>query len=83
MKGSNLPITEAFLYAATVTGVGEEGGETMDPLLTAGLKVASSKEGEGGNKKKKKIGGREERGRPGGIFFLALLRVEGSQEEVP
>lgn len=53
----------------------------MDPLLTAGLKVASSKEGEGGVKKKiKRIGGREERGRPGGIFFLALLRVEGSQE---
>lgn len=37
-----------------MTGVGEEGGETMDPLLTAGLKVASSKEGEGGVKNKKK-----------------------------
>lgn len=34
-------------------------------------------------KKIKRIGGREERGRPGGIFFLALLRVEGSQEQVP
>lgn len=43
-----------------MTGVGEEGGETMDPLLTAGLKVASSKEGEGGVKNKKRIGGREE-----------------------
>lgn len=52
----------------------------MDPLFfTAGLKVASSKGGEGGVKDGRLRDARS----PRGDFFLSLLRVEGSQEEVP
>lgn len=51
----------------------------MDPLLAAGLKVASSKEGEGGVKDGRVTEARSS----GGDFFLSLSRVEGSQEEAP
>lgn len=51
----------------------------MDPLFAAGLKVASSKEGEGGVKDGRLRDARSS----GGDFFLSLLRGEGSQEEVP
>lgn len=46
----------------------------MDPLLVAGLKVASSKEGEGGVGDGRVTVARSFRG----DFFLSLLRDEGS-----
>lgn len=52
----------------------------MDPLPSAGLKVASSKGGEGGVKDGR-VNGRARSS--GGDFFLSLLRVEGSQEDAP
>lgn len=51
----------------------------MDPLRAAGLKVAFSKEGDGGVKD----GWVTEARSSGGDFFLSLLRVEGSQKDVP
>lgn len=61
-----------------MTGVGEEGGKQWIFFFDAGVKVASSKEGEGGVKDVRLRDARSS----GGHFFWSLLKVKGSQGEV-